>query len=269
MFHRSKYELGNSLIRRGFTLVELMATVAIIGVLMSLLLTAVQASREMARKTGCASNLHNQLLAVHEFQAAQRYFPPGRQYSPAREYSWCLESLPYLEQAALYARFDRNKPWSDASGNSAVAQTNLRIFRCPSAIQKFDGKTDYGGIMGSTITVSPGFDFENGVMIEVGRRRNNYLIQAEIVDGTSQTIALAECTDRAPKPGLWISGYSAFSHDNGPINGKVTDDICSRHPGGAFVGFADGRVHFLSEHTSGYAVGALCTRNGGEILNDY
>jgi len=246
-----------------------MAVVAIIGVLMSLLLTAIQASREMARKAACGNNLHNQLLAVHEFQAAHRHFPPGRQYSQTREYSWCLESLPYLEQAPLYARFDRGKPWSDSGGNSAVAQVNLRIFRCPSAIIKFDGKTDYGGIMGSTITVSPGFDFENGVMIEVGRRRNNYLVLAEIVDGTSQTLALAECTDRAAEAGLWISGFNAFSHDNGPINGKVSDDICSRHPGGALVGFADGRVHFLAQHTSGYVVGSLCTRNGGETVNEY
>jgi prepilin-type N-terminal cleavage/methylation domain-containing protein/prepilin-type processing-associated H-X9-DG protein len=255
--------------RRGFTLVELMAVVAIIGVLMSLLLTAVQSSREMARKATCASNLRNQLLAVHEFHAAHRYFPPGRQYSPSREYSWCLESLAYLEQTALYSRYDPAKPWSDTGGNSAVAQTNLRIFRCPSAIQKFDGKTDYGGVMGSTITVTTGFDFENGVMIEVGKRRNNYLIQAEIVDGTSQTIALAECTDRPPASGLWISGWNAFSHDNGPINGKVTDDICSRHPGGALIGFADGRVQFLSEQTAPYVVGSLCTRNGGEMVNAY
>jgi len=255
--------------RAAFTLVELLVSVAIIGTLMSLLLAGVQASREMARKTSCSNNLRNQMLAVHEFVAAQQRFPAGREYSPKREYSWCVEVLPQLEQVALYQRYDRTRPWSDPAGNQSVAQQNLRVFRCASAIKKFDGKTDYGGVMGSTITVSPGFDFENGVMIEVGRRRNNFWIQAAIVDGTSQTIALAECTDRAPKPGLWISGYSAFSHDNGPINGKVTDDICSRHPSGAFVGFADGRVHFLSEHTSGYVVGALCTRNGGEIVNDY
>jgi len=91
---------------------------------------------------------------------------------------------------------------------------------------------------------------------------------AEIVDGLSQTIALAECTDRpAAAGGLWITGFNAFSHDNGPINGKVTDDICSRHPGGAQVGFVDGRVQFLSQQTPGVVVGGLCTRNGGERVN--
>jgi len=254
--------------RQGITLVELMTVMAILGVLMSLLLAAVQASRDMARKASCANNLRNQLVALHEFQAAQQYFPAGRLYAPTREYAWCVELLPYLEQGALYGRFDRTRPWSDAGGNSAVARTNLRIFRCPSAIKKFDGKTDYGGIMGSTITVSPGFDFENGVMIEVGRHRSNYLTQSEIVDGSSQTIALAECTDRDREAGgLWVSGFNAFSHDNGSVNGNVTDDIRSRHPGGALVGFVDGRVQFLSQHTAGYVVGALCTRNGGERVN--
>jgi|SRR4051812_33352308 prepilin-type N-terminal cleavage/methylation domain-containing protein len=256
--------------RAAFTLVELLVAVAIIGTLMSLLLAGVQVSREIARKTSCANNLRNQILAVHEFVAAQQRFPAGREYSPAREYSWCVEVLPQLEQTALYRRYDRNKPWNDPGVNQSIAEQNLRVFRCPSAIRKFPGKTDYGGIMGSTITVSPGFDFSNGVMIEVGRKRRNYLIPAEIADGMSQTLALAECADRAADAGgLWVSGFNCFSHDNGSVNGPVSDDICSRHLQGAFVGFADGKVHFLSERADGYVVGALCTRNGGEIVNGY
>jgi len=256
--------------RAAFTLVELLVSVAIIGTLMSLLLAGVQASREMARKTSCSNNLRNQMLAVHEFVAAQQRFPAGREYSPKREYSWCVEVLPQLEQVALYQRYDRTRPWSDPAGNQSVAQQNLRVFRCASAIKKFDGKTDYGGVMGSTITVSPGFDFTNGVMLEIGRHRRNYLLPAEILDGLSQTLALAECADRAADAGgLWVSGFNCFSHDNGTVNGPVSDDICSRHSQGAFVGFADGRVHFLAERTDGYVIGALCTRNGGEIVAGY
>jgi len=255
--------------RPAFTLVELLVCVAIIGTLMSLLLAGVQVSREMARKTSCSNNLRNQVLAVHEFMAAQQRFPAGREYSRAREYSWCVEVLPHLEQNALYQWYDRSKPW-DSGVNREIAQRDLRIFHCASAIKKFPGKTDYGGVMGSTITVSPGFDFTNGVMIEVGRRRRNPLFPAEIVDGLSQTLAVAECTDReADAGGLWVSGFNCFSHDNGTVNGPVSDDIGSRHPQGAFVGFADGKVHFLSQRTDGYVVGALCTRNGGEIVSGY
>src|SRR5436305_890124 len=112
--------------RPGFTLVELLVSVAIIGTLLSLLLAGVQASREMARKTSCANNLRNQILAVHEFVAAQQRFPAGREYSPAREYSWCVEVLPQLEQTALYRRYDRNKPWNDPALNRSIAESNLR-----------------------------------------------------------------------------------------------------------------------------------------------
>src|SRR5262245_18730533 len=146
--------------RHGFTLIELLSTIAIIGVLMSLLLAAVQASRESARRASCAQRLHNQALALAEFQTAHQYFPPGRTISPTREYSWCVELLPHLDQASLDARIDRSRPWSDAA-NWDAAQTNIAIFRCPAALKTLSGKTDYGGIIGSTYTVSPGFDFEN------------------------------------------------------------------------------------------------------------
>jgi prepilin-type N-terminal cleavage/methylation domain-containing protein/prepilin-type processing-associated H-X9-DG protein len=257
-------------VRAGVTLVELMVVVSILGVLGALLLTGIQASREMSRRAGCSNNLRNQVLALQEFQAARQRYPAGRLVAGQCEYSWCFELLPHLEQKLLFDRFDRNRPWNDGAGNEKAAQTKLKIFRCASGIKNFPGKTDYGGVMGSTLTVSPGFDFENGVMIEVGTWRRDFLTPAEILDGTSSTIALAECADReADEGGMWVTGFNSFSHDNGSINGNVSDDICSRHPGGASVGFADGRVQFLSQNTPAAIVGALCTRNGAERVNGW
>src|SRR5262245_61050719 len=99
--------------RAGFTLVELIVAIAILGVLMALLLAALQVSREMARKTSCSNNIRNHLLAIHEFQTAQRHIPAGRLVAKGREYAWCVELLPHLEQQALYAHFDRSRPWND------------------------------------------------------------------------------------------------------------------------------------------------------------
>jgi prepilin-type processing-associated H-X9-DG protein len=186
------------------------------------------------------------------------------------EYSWCLEALPYLDQSALFSRFDRTKPWTDSRGNQEVADANLAIFRCPSAIHKFPGKTDYGGIAGSLL---PGFvivgqDNDNGVMVETGRKRRDAVTPGEITDGASHTILVAECSDReAEWGGRWISGYNCASHNNGGINDLKGGDIHSLHPNGAYVGFADGSIQFLTTSTDEYVIGAICTRGGGELVD--
>src|SRR3954463_6079659 len=89
--------------QRGFTLVELMTVVAIIGVLMSLLLAAVQATRELARKMSCSNNLRNQLVALQEYHAAHQRFPAGQHWTGLKsvEYGWAFYLLPQLEQTAL------------------------------------------------------------------------------------------------------------------------------------------------------------------------
>jgi prepilin-type N-terminal cleavage/methylation domain-containing protein/prepilin-type processing-associated H-X9-DG protein len=262
--------MSRRLDKRGFTLVELMAVVAIGGVLLSLLLAAVQVSREAARKSACANNLRNQVLALAQFHDTQQRFPPGRRVTRSGEWSWCLESLPFLEQAALASSFDRTKPWSDPAHNLAVANANLKVFRCPSAALKFDGKTDYAGINGSWLGSTTGTGLENGVMVTIRRRRINSMRIADITDGAAHTIIMGECTDRLEgEGGRWISGFNCLSHDNGGINANPADDIYSRHSGGAYVGLADGSVRFASSKMAKEVIGALCTRSGGETINEF
>ncbi len=249
-----------------------MTVVAIIGVLMSLLLAGVQACRETARRIKCANNMRNQVLALEEHCNAHTRYPAGRSVTKAGEYSWCLESLSSLDQSALGSSFDRNRPWSDPAHNLAIADTNLAIFKCPSAVTKFDGKTDYGGILGSLL---PGFSIvgqenDNGVLIEIGVRRRYPVSPGEITDGSSHTILIAECTDReAQWGGRWISGFNCSSHNNGGINDLKGGDIHSLHPNGAYVGFADGRIQFLTSSTEEFIIGSICTRAGGELTDEH
>jgi prepilin-type N-terminal cleavage/methylation domain-containing protein/prepilin-type processing-associated H-X9-DG protein len=131
--------------RNGFTLVELLVVMTIIGILLALLLPAVQAARESARVIKCANNLKQIGLALHGYHAALRSFPPGNinlgaglcpgAAEPTVSYSsgwgtWMIAILPYLEQNALYAQYD-TQYLNDAPQNQAVCQTTVPAYACP------------------------------------------------------------------------------------------------------------------------------------------
>lgn len=124
--------------RWAFTLVELLVVIAIIGILVSLLLPAIQAAREAARRTECTNNQKQIALALHQYHDTYRSFPPG--CMAGWGHSWPAHILPYLEQANLGERV----PWTDQgsySGSDANSQTlrelarvQLKVYRCPSEV---------------------------------------------------------------------------------------------------------------------------------------
>lgn len=128
--------------RRGFTLVELLVVIAIIGVLVALLLPAVQAAREAARRSQCTNNLKNVALGVLNYHDSKQYFPapvtmPDIGFEPlypTRLFSnWAIDVLPYLEQQALFRQFQINATTRVSEDVNAVARaTPLAVMRCPS-----------------------------------------------------------------------------------------------------------------------------------------
>lgn len=133
-------DLSKNKQRMGFTLVELLVVIAIIGILMGLLLPAVQMAREAARRTQCQNNLRQLGLAAMNYESAHKHFPPGWTVydSAATEaeeeqpgYAWGFHVLPYLEQTNLYDRFDRSVP-VDNAGHIDLLSTKLSMFQCPS-----------------------------------------------------------------------------------------------------------------------------------------
>src|SRR5262245_30172103 len=123
--------------RKGFTLIELLVVIAIIGVLIGLLLPAVQQAREAARRTQCRNNLKQVGLALHNYESTTTRFPPvsvlpfGRTSEP-----WSAQArlLPYIDQSNLHNLVD----WSVSSeftANPAVCRTRVPIYLCPSEIK--------------------------------------------------------------------------------------------------------------------------------------
>lgn len=192
--------------KSGFTLVELLVVIAIIGVLVALLLPAVQAARESSRRAKCLNNLKQLGLAMHNYNDTMRSFPPGRGSGPwgptpgTNWESWYIlsvsyQALAYYEQGTVYELFEQRKnlPRVETWDNpGAPARMRLPVFICPSSRLLLNGYpgTNYLWSTGSRIE-SGGCNImsnqANGVIVhEVGRR------MAEITDGMSNVILASE-----------------------------------------------------------------------------
>ena len=194
----------------GFTLVELLVVIAIIGILIGLLLPAVQAARESARRIQCGNQLKQIALAAHNYHSAHKSFPPGVDRWASQRSSVFVFLLPYLEEGSLYDRW--KQPDAD---RQALAATVLSSLVCPSDIipdnpvqnrvsERWYGLTSYGGNGGtrSFHPESPELKTD-GVFFEVGlysrpRRYQAAVRISDITDGTSHTLLFGERTHRDP-----------------------------------------------------------------------
>lgn len=178
--------------RGGFTLIELLVVIAIIGVLVALLLPAIQYAREAARRMTCGNNLSQLILAVNHYELAHRVYPAGTIDTKgpilnARigyHHNWLVQSLPYLEQENVWNAVDKNQGIYHPK-NAAVLKYELRNVWCPSQAWPAGPMSHYAACHHDK--ESPIDANNNGVFFLNSRMRYD-----DVQDGTSSTIFLGE-----------------------------------------------------------------------------
>jgi prepilin-type processing-associated H-X9-DG protein len=215
-----------------------------LGVLVALLLPAVQAAREAARRAQCSNNVRQIVLALHNYHDVFQTFPPAvvTDANGNPLYSGRVLLLPYLEQKPLYDQFDLTQAW-DSPRNLPISQTKIATFSDPSALNAPPGQTDYLFVTGK------------GTVFEGTQAR----ALPSIADGASNTLVVLEVhksgINWAEPKDVDISAPMALPKGN--------------HPGGSNGAMADGSVRFLSGSINPQTLRDIATRDGGEAVGDF
>lgn len=267
--------------RNGFTLVELLVVIAIIGVLIALLLPAVQAAREAARRTQCVNNLKQIGLGWQNHHDVNNRFPPGYITTPQPGWAWGTYILPYIEQTNLFAQMTpatRLYTSTVTPSNVTLTATTLDAFVCPSDVapeinnQRGNlGTSSYVACSGTTLGGTNGM-----------AHADSKLTFASITDGSANTIVVGERGWRFGSPvvnsysGIWAAMDDTVDDVLVGIAGNTTYAInssstgaSSMHPTGAQFVFADGSVHFIAETVDNDSLTRLSQRNDGLVVGEF
>jgi prepilin-type N-terminal cleavage/methylation domain-containing protein/prepilin-type processing-associated H-X9-DG protein len=285
--------------RKAFTLVELLVVIAIIGILVALLLPAVQAAREAARRMQCINNLTQLVLAVQNYEMAFGVYPPGtiNETGPivnepvGYHHNWMSQILPYIEEKTTHQHIDFTVGVYDDE-NLLPRQVAISLFRCPSHPVQ-DGEIAQNSYVGCHHDLAEPIDVDNNGVFFL----NSAVRYEDIPDGTTHTIFLGEKVSTENDLG-WMSGTRATLRNTGErINASLADyrsrrglrgmappppidprqdpdqdpdlavgGFASHHPGGANFAFGDGSVRFLSETVELDTLRKFGNRADGELM---
>jgi prepilin-type N-terminal cleavage/methylation domain-containing protein len=188
-------------VREAFTLVELLIVIAIIGILVALLLPAIQAAREAARRSQCSNNLRQICLATHNHLSAMKWIPPALDWTKSTNSGWSALArlMPYAEETSLHGLIDFRYSYSDVTNapqHKQVTEMKIPMFSCPSEQQAVPRTStnqnhfppSYAANQGTWFTFDPATKATgNGAFLV-----NEKIGDRAFSDGMSKTVAFAE-----------------------------------------------------------------------------
>ena len=277
-----------STLRSGFTLVELLVVIAIVGILVSLLLPAIQFARETARLNQCKNNLKQMGLGVHNYHNLHKSLPPTTlgKHTDFKGTAF-VSILPFIEAPSIYAQWDFDKQ-TDQSPNKELIEIPMPIYICPSMAPLVDSAV---GVASSyALCTGSGYyraERDNGAFTEY--QGNPYeqptslgLISSR--DGTAKTFMIGELDYGLAGVGgftQWAIGYPYHSAGStagvfnateaGPtgVDFRTWETFRSDHQSGVAFVFCDGHVEFVTDNIDAVTLDYLANREDGQTIYDY
>jgi hypothetical protein len=225
----------------------LLASVAVSGILLGLLLPAVQAAREAARRAQSMNNMKNIMLALLNYESANKSFPAYANFSPDGKplLSWRVHVLPYLEQQDLYKQFHLDEPWDSVHNKTLIEKMPAFYLDQSSGRLPTEGQTHYLGVKGAGMLFNGS---DKGTEIRA------------ISDGMSRTIAVLQVNDE--RATTWTKPDDWELDLQNPLSGLLGP----MHPGIFIAGFADGSVRLINESIDPSTFKGMLTIAGDEDL---
>jgi len=249
-------------------LVNLVVIAMIVLVGSGLIIAGVLNVRAAAARIGCANNMHQIGMSLHDYRSANEHFPQAGKPNPTlpaeRRLSWLVEFAPYVEATDLYVRMDRKKGW-DAEENRYLALTTLGYLQCPSfpdvPPQSTLVPTYYVGVAGLGVDAAE-LPLEDSRAGFFGYDRTLRL--SDVQQGAGNLMAAVETTQTR---GAWTAAGPPTARgleEDGPPYLGPNGQFGGTHPGGANAVFADASVRFLRRPIDAKVMEAMATVRGSE-----